>query len=191
MSLCRRTVCRLFVVGTLLGAMAGGGAMAQPTPLSDRAAFIEQRLTTLKAEIGKIKDSLRDAKTIVEYFDIITNNMTEYRESFRAYETNCFERRREYEAMRRDNNPFAARLMPPVQRCEADRPGFDESIRKLSALAETISRDVSLIKAERGRLEVESGRTSNEQNIFQTEQNLRRTTREMGDQIQNFKNTRF
>ncbi|WP_131800249.1 hypothetical protein [Methylobacterium indicum] len=191
MSLRRRTVCRLFVVGTLLGAMAGGGAMAQPTPLSDRVALLEQRLATLKSEIAKITDSLKDAKAITEYFDVITRNMVDYRNSFGTYETNCSERKREYETMRRENNPFAARLMPALQRCEADRPGFDESLRNLSALAEKISRDVVRIKAEADRLKIEGPRTINDQNLYQNELNLRRSTREIGDQIKTFNNNRF
>ncbi|AWN46548.1 hypothetical protein DK419_09650 [Methylobacterium terrae] len=181
---------RLFVVGALLAGMPGG-AMAQPGSLGDRAAVLEQRLATLKNEIGKIKDNLRDAKIIVDYFDAISKNMVEFSSNLKIYDSNCGERRREYETMRRDNNPFAARLSPAVQRCEADRPGFDEALRSLFAKVETISRDVNLIKAERDRLGVESNRVLNEQSTSQTELNLRRNTRDISDQIQTFKNTRF
>ncbi|MGX7707363.1 hypothetical protein [Methylobacterium sp. Gmos1] len=187
----RRMVCRLLVSGVLLGGTSGVAVLAQAPSPADRAAIVEQRLATAKNELSKIQESLRNAKAIVTYFELITRNLAEYRESFKVYEINCFERKRELEELQKENSPFVPRLVPAVQRCQADRAGFDETIRRFSAMADIIARDVALIKREVERLEREGARVLNDQKIAQIEQNLERELRELLDQTSRYKRSGF
>ena len=187
----RRMVCRLFVVGALLGGMVGNGAAAQPISSAERAAEAERSLSAAKSEIAKMQNDLRNAQAIVTYFDIVIKNFSEYKDTYKIYEKNCSASKRELEEMLKEKNPFAHRLQPAVLRFQTNRAGFDETIRKFFLVAERIEKDVILIKKEVERIKNSSDRPMTEQKTFQLERNLEKDLRDLSEQTSEYKRPGF
>ena len=182
----------LIVVTLILGAAlarSADKAGAQDVSLDPaRLPFVEQRIKEIGDELNKLQSRLKDGKAIVSYYDVIVRGVRDFYQSFDSYTRSCFERRLQYEQLKKANNPFAdSDFLPALRRCAVDRQGLERGAAAMEHSLESIKRDIDFISVAVSGFQTNMSGQENELKMYQLERGLTGNIKRLGSDVQGYK----